>query len=287
MPTNETQASTTLLARVGAVSRERETFIRVTLTGDEVSRVRAGCVGGHLKLLVPKADTTESGGLDALRENWRRTCFARTYTLAGHRPEDREIDIEFAVHPGKAGPGGSWARNARVGDRALITIPKGKKLRRTDAGFYLFVCDACSLPAVCAAVVDLPRSAAGLLLVQCDDASDCERFQGSHPGIDVRHLPRDLSVPPSVNAATHLGILRDMRIPAEDTECFVVGESRIVREVKHYVRDVLLLDTDGMYFSAYWKHDHDQDQHKQAKKAEREQEAALVEFPRGKASAGV
>lgn len=284
MPTTDTPVPPALIARVAAVTRERGAYIRVTLRGDELAHVPEGCVGGHLKLLIPKE---EADGLEDCRDDWRRSCFARTYTLAGHRPGANEIDIEFAVHPGKSGPGGSWARNVRVGDRALITVPKGKKLRRTAAGFTLFVCDSCSLPAARAAISDLQADARGLLLAQCDEASECARAVESHPRIGVRLLPCDLSVPPSVNAASHLGVLGSIDIPTEDTECFVVGESRIVREIKRYVRDVLLVDTDGMYFSAYWKHEHDQDQHKLAKKAEQELEAAVIEAPNKVSGAAV
>lgn len=247
----------------------------MTLQGDELSCVVDGCIGGHLKLLVPNGDRGSSVDLEHCRENWRDSCSARTYTLAGHRPESLEIDIEFAIHPCDAGPGGAWAQNARVGDQALITNPKKKKLRRSDAGFYVFVCDSCSMPAVHAALRDIPTSSKGVVLMHCDDVSDCTRVVESHPEFSAHYLKRDLSIPPSVIAATHLGVLRSLDIPTEDTECFVVGESRTVREVKGYILDVLMIDTDGMYFSAYWKHAHDQDQHKQAKKAERDQGAAL------------
>lgn len=70
-------------------------------------------------------------------------------------------------------------------------------------------------------------------------------------------------MPPSMIAATHIGILRSLDIQTEDTECFVVGESYTVGEIKGYFRDVLKIDTDGMYFSAYWKHEH-----KKSKKAD-------------------
>lgn len=251
----------------------------MTLHGEELKHVAPGCVGGHLKLLVPDGEGDTSSTLERCREYWRDSCSARTYTLAGHRPDSLEIDIEFAIHPCEAGPGGSWAQDARVGDQALITNPKKKKLRRTDAGFYVFVCDSCSVPAVDAALRDIPSNSSGVVLMHCDHVSVCNRVVGSHPGITAHYLKRDLSMPPSVIAATHLTVLRSLDIPTVDTECFVVGESRVVREVKGYIRDVLMIDTDGMYFSAYWKHAHDQDQHKQAKKSERDQDAALIEVP--------
>ena len=274
----------TLLARVVSKSKLDSSFIRITLGGPEIDLITPGCEGGHLKLLFPKSGKRDEQSIEELRDQWRPNCFARTYTLFNHRPESQEIDIDIALHPGESGPGGEWVQSAAAGDPILMTIPKGKKLRRTDAAFYVFTCDSCSLPAVRAAVRDLPDSAKGIVIIHSDDAQDQQSIANSHTGMGVHHIQRDLTLPPPVIAATHLNLLRTLTIPTTDTECFVVGESRVVRELKNYLRDDLLIDTDGMYFSAYWKHNHDQDQHKQSKKAEQQQDAPMIEVPKPRQS---
>src|SRR5699024_1070268 len=55
----------------------------------------------------------------------------RTYTVRASRPEDQEVDVDFAIHP-SAGPATTWAATARPGDCVVIIGPN--RLHTGDTG---------------------------------------------------------------------------------------------------------------------------------------------------------
>jgi NADPH-dependent ferric siderophore reductase len=278
MPDQDRKKTAPIIATVVHVESIGTSFRRITLRSDSFRSISESCVGGHLKLLFRKSGSLDYAELARADSDWRSQCVARTYTMRSVRAEQREIDIEFALHPLTSGPGAAWARGAVTGDEILLTRPSERKLNRLNAQWYLIVCDSCSLPAACAAIHSLPSEARGVVIINSDDEHDASRVASMREGFKAHHIRRDLSLPPSVVAARHIGGLRSLDIPYGDVECFVVGESRVVKEVKRYVHHGLQIDTDGMYFSAYWKQDHTQDEHKQAKRAERDRPEPSSEF---------
>lgn len=268
-----------LIATLIANTQPNPSLRRLTLGASELRQLNVEHCGGHLKLLFPKDPAHDDNALRRAQADWRASCLARTYTLLGHRPEAGEIDIEIALHPGAPGPGGRWARAAAAGDRVLMTQPSGPKLTNRSAGQYLFVCDCCSLPATKAALRTLPPTAAIHALLCTDDPADADQLRASFPGLQTRHIRRDLDSPPSVMAALHIGALRSLEIDPAALECFVAGESHVVRRIKQHLQADMGVDTSDMYLSAYWKHNHDQDQHKLSKRTERDAEPPLVQVP--------
>ena len=78
----------------------------------------------------------------------------RTYTIAAHRPDDGEVDIDFAVH-GDSGPLSRFAVDARPGARLLLVAPgpgaepdAGVAWRPASARRLLCVGDETALPAI-------------------------------------------------------------------------------------------------------------------------------------------
>lgn len=59
----------------------------------------------------------------------------RTYSIRAVRPEQAEVDIEFAIHDHQ-GPAVDFARQAKAGDKIGISNPGGPKPMLPQADFY-------------------------------------------------------------------------------------------------------------------------------------------------------
>ncbi len=264
------EKKTPLIAQVLKKQRIRSGFLRVTIGGTELDEIEGDRRGGHLKLLFPKSRTAQLEDLFTIRENWRSSCVARTYTMLNHRPQQQEIDIDFALHDGRLGPGGLWARTVQRGEWVMFTPPSEKKLKNFAAKNYLMVADRCSYPALVASIRDIPESARVNVLLHSHDPSDSIELARMHEDIKVHQIAPEGNRSHGALIDQHIDHLRSIPIDSQSTECYLTGESSVVREIKRYLTHEAGCDLQGMYTSAYWKLQHDQDQHKVAKKRERE-----------------
>ncbi len=271
------EKKTPLIAQVLEKQRIRSGFLRVTIGGAELNQIEGDRRGGHLKLLFPRSRTTELEDLFAIREDWRSSCVARTYTLLNHRVEEQQIDIDFALHEGRLGPGGLWARTVQRGEWIMLTPPSEKKLKNFAASNYLMVADRCSYPALVAAIRDIPVAARVNVLLHTHDSSDTDELAEMHDQIQVHQINPVGNSSHGALIDQHLDQLRSIPIDPQSTECYLTGESSVIREIKRYLTHDVGCDLQGMYTSAYWKLQHDQDQHKVAKKREREAADAQIE----------
>ncbi|MEW7847555.1 siderophore-interacting protein [Massilia aurea] len=93
----------------------------------------------------------------------------RDYTPRRFDRDARELDIEFALH----GHGGAaeWARNATVGQSAIIGGPRGSMILPLQMDWHLLIGDDSALPAVTRRLEELPAAARvqAVLLVDTPD----------------------------------------------------------------------------------------------------------------------
>jgi NADPH-dependent ferric siderophore reductase len=120
------------LAQVARVVRLSPHFVRVTFTGDDLEHFGTAGLDQRIKVILPHADGSfadvgQTDGAGDWYDRWRalpddqRNVF-RTYTVRRIAPEDRELDIDFVVHPG-AGPAGAWAQDAVAGQELIVVGP--------------------------------------------------------------------------------------------------------------------------------------------------------------------
>ena len=89
---------------------------------------------------MPLAGQTQPD-LPTLTENGPRWAadavrpIVRTYSIRAVRPEQAEVDIEFAIHDHR-GPAVDFARRAKAGDKIGISNPGGPKPMLPAADFY-------------------------------------------------------------------------------------------------------------------------------------------------------
>ncbi|MDA2812658.1 siderophore-interacting protein [Nocardiopsis sp. RSe5-2] len=180
--------------RVCAVRRLSPGFVRLTLTGPRLGLFGPYGLDQRIKILVPEGpvpdvlDATADG--DGLlteaewRSRWRslpvgERPLLRSYTVAGVRPDDREVDIDFYLHSAP-GPASALAASALGGERVLLSGPDvrrgrpdhGIQWRPGPAKRVLIAGDEAAFPAIRAVLASLGPSVRADVVVEAADPAD-------------------------------------------------------------------------------------------------------------------
>ncbi|MDR5701824.1 siderophore-interacting protein [Agromyces aerolatus] len=188
---------------VARVVRMSPHFTRVTFAGDELAEFGTAGLDQRVKVVLPIAGRGFIDFPDG--EDWyqawrelpaeRRNTF-RTYTVRAVRPDDREVDIDFALH-GDLGPASAWAMSAAPGDEIVLIGPDelspgralGIDFRPGTVDTVLLAGDETAAPAICAILEQLPAEATGVAMIEVPTADD--RLAVRAPaGVEVRWLAR-------------------------------------------------------------------------------------------------
>lgn len=127
---------------VARINRVSPGFASITFQGEALADFTSLSFDDHVKFMFN----------DASGEQVRRD-----YTPRRFDRDAREIDIEFALH----GHGGAaeWARNATIGQRAVIGGPRGSMILPLAMDWHLLIGDDSALPAVTRRLEELPPGA--------------------------------------------------------------------------------------------------------------------------------
>ncbi len=145
---------------------------RVTLAGETLRDFVSTGPDEHCKLVLPRrGDRLPSFDRDGnVFEQWRAMPGATrphllTYTIRALRPQDGEVDIDFAIHtPG--GPAMHWLEQAGPGSPLAIFGTRGEFDPPVDADSFLLLADPAGLPALAAILEALPREATVLAVAE-------------------------------------------------------------------------------------------------------------------------
>ncbi|PPF99119.1 MULTISPECIES: siderophore-interacting protein [unclassified Rathayibacter] len=291
------------LATVAAATRIAPHFIRVTLTGTGLDHV--GCTGPdqRIKLVVPTAasdapaflaSVSDPDGPDGLDPDWYGRWRQlpdelrnplRTYTIRAVRPEDAEVDIDFAAH-GDTGPAAAWVESARAGDQIVIIAPDtrsdlpggGVEFHPGAATSLLLAGDETAVPAIAAILESLDDDATGAAFLEVPTAHD--RLPLHHPaGVHITWIVRADAAAPgaalgdAVRAwatrfltAHHRGVdVSDIdvdhemlwEVPDESTDpglyAWIAGEAGAVKLIRRCLVTELGLDRKRVAFMGYWR----------------------------------
>ncbi|MFJ4983457.1 siderophore-interacting protein [Streptomyces sp. NPDC088732] len=177
------------------------------------------------------------------------------YTVAGHRPEAAEMDIDFVVHRGPTGElegrAALWACAARPGD-GLAVLDQGVMFDPPqDASEVIVVADESGLPAVTGILRSLPRDTAGRLIQEVPTEAD-RRELDAPAAMTVTWVVRD-----GAGAVPGRAALDELhRHTTVDTRAyaFVVGESGLSTKGRRHLHRAGL-PKDRIMFSGFWKHE--------------------------------
>lgn len=225
------------------------TMIRLTLGGPGAEGFESAVFDEHVKLIFPDPGTGElrlpvPDGDDL---DWPRPFpTSREYTVRAHRPELREIDVDFVVHD--HGLASDWAATAEPGDLAHVAGPPGGYRVSDDYDFYVLAADETALPAVARWLEESPRDRRGAVVLEVPgpgselplDAPDGVRVTWLHTGGAANELLAQTT--------------RAVPIPAgASVFVWLAGEAGAIKPLRRWVRDELGLTKDHSSITGYWK----------------------------------
>lgn len=172
----------------------------------------------------------------------------RTYTALFPDVGEHTLAIDFVLH-GDEGVAGPWAGRAEPGDTLLANGPGGGYRPDPTADWHLLVGDESALPAITAALADLPEDAVVRLIVLVDSADHQTSLTLPADG-EVIWLHRGAGDESELLATA----VRGLGWPEGRVHAFVHGEAQ---SVMHAVRPYLLkergLSRDQVSISGYWR----------------------------------
>ena len=257
----------------------------------------------RIKLVFPHEDgpvPSFTGADDTWYTTWlerpvEERGHMRTYTIRDvvGSGADTRLVVDIVLHEddghGAAGPGTTWAAQAKVGDRLVAMTPRkgyeygGIEWAPGEAARLLLVGDETALPAIAGILRDLPGDAVGTAVVEVPVSDDVQDL-AAPAGVDVVWLPRDGAPLGSLVHAAALERLGagpvDVEVsddevdpdlwetPAysssgedvaadtahtDDVYVWIAGESKVVTGLRRVLVKDLGLDRRQVAFMGYWR----------------------------------
>lgn len=170
----------------------------------------------------------------------------RTYTALFPDVEAGTLAIDFVIH-GDEGVAGPWAAAAVAGDTLLVNGPGGGYAPDPSADWHLLIGDESAVPAITAALSELPRDAVVRAFVLVDSPDH-------EPPLP---LPKDGTVTFLHRSAGAGGVEAAVRsldwLPGR-VQVFAHGEAaEIMHGIRPYLFTELGLPRDQVSISGYWR----------------------------------
>ncbi len=209
---------------VSRIERLGDGFVAITFTGAALADFTSLSFDDHVKFMFPDAEGEQ---------------VRRDYTPRRFSREALALTIEFALHgDGKAS---DWARNAVVGQRALVGGPRGSMIVPLELDWHVLAGDATALPAIARRLEELPRGSRAIVFVHAAPA-DRRVFAGD-ADVDLRWF----DTPEALVAA-----LEALALPPGRGFAWGGGEASMMARVRQ-VLNGKGVPREATRVSAYWK----------------------------------
>ena len=209
---------------VSRIERLGDGFAAITFTGEALADFTSLSFDDHVKFMFPDAEGEQ---------------VRRDYTPRRFSREALALTIEFALHgDGKAS---DWARNAVVGQRALVGGPRGSMIVPLELDWHVLAGDATALPAIARRLEELPRGSRAIVFVHAAPA-DRRVFAGD-ADVDLRWF----DTPEALVAA-----LEALALPPGRGFAWGGGEASMMARVRQ-VLNGKGVPREATRVSAYWK----------------------------------
>lgn len=224
---------------------------RITFHAADLRYYPANAAAAHIKVFLPRAGQAQPD-LPKLTENgpvWAADAvrpIVRTYSIRAIRPQQGEIDIEFALHD-HSGPAVNFARQAKPGDKIGISNPGGPKPMLPAAEFYCLAGDPSSLPAIAALLENLPADSEGQVFIRVDTPADVIDLQ-KPAGIELSWI-----IGGTEKTTDLITQFCAQPQPPSGTHFWLAGEDRLVVELRRYLRREQQCDRNQLYAVPYWR----------------------------------
>ncbi|MFI6830955.1 siderophore-interacting protein [Kribbella sp. NPDC050241] len=249
-------------------------MIRVVFSSEDFAD--NGFTDHYVKLLFsrPGVEYPEPLDMGVVRETYPREQWPtmRTYTVRSWDEDAKELAIDFVYH-GDEGIAGPWAAAAKPGDVLWFNGPGGAYAPDEAADWHLLVGDESALPAIGAAVEQLPPGARATVLVEVGDETEEQKLSGSGE-VDVTWFHRAGS---SAGRGDGLvAAVEALDFPAGDVQVFVHGEAGLVFRIRKNLFQERGLPRERVSLSGYWRLGKNEDgwQAEKAETARKEREGS-------------
>ncbi|WP_062465342.1 siderophore-interacting protein [Demequina soli] len=175
---------------------------------------------------------------------------ARHYTVSGHTPDGFEMEV--FLHGD--GPGATWARTARPGDRTEVSDSKGYYEVPDGAGVRVLVGDATALPAIARVLAEATADEVFHVVVELSDMADARDLPTAATAtIDWRLAGNGMRASVLKDALAELadGLLA----PAAASYVWVACEAKESRAIRQMLRRELGLPLTHFRIVGYWHFD--------------------------------
>lgn len=237
---------------VTAVSQLTRNMRRITLHGEDLVRFPDNAEGAYFKLVFDSGDADRP--------------IMRTYTVAHHRPDQLEIDVDFMLHAGPDGVADGiaapWSVNAKPGDRMSIFGPGPATFVNTDADWFLLAADMTALPALTANLALLPEKARGYVVIEILADEDKQNLAVPE-GMDIVWV-----VNPHAGSEESPLFQAIRKLTWLEGQVAVWGacEFKTMKKIRQYLRVDREVEKSRLYVSSYWKQGLKEEEHKIVKK---------------------
>ncbi|MFC9999085.1 siderophore-interacting protein [Nocardia sp. NPDC127526] len=236
-------------------------LVRITFRGEDLAGFHSYVPDEHVRLVFPGEDgVLRLPRKDGLSLEWGNPRpVSREYTVRRFSAEDRELDIDFAIHPG--GLASEWALAAVPGTPMHIAGPPGGVVVPKTYDKYLLIGDITALPAIARWLEWLPRESSGWAFIEVT-GPDEEIAIDAPPGFTVHWVHRGDAEPGTGDALEKAA--RTVEIPAgERVYAWLAGESGVLKPMRRWVRTELGIGPKDCLIAGYWKRgvaDYDRDE---------------------------
>jgi NADPH-dependent ferric siderophore reductase len=192
-------------------------------------------------LVLPANDGTENirAAVGAIPESERPDL--RWYTLRDHRPDAREIDVDFVVH-GDEGPGTRFAGRARVGSALGIRECTALYAPLPATRSRVIIGDESAIPAI-ARILEATETPDTHVFIEISDAAEKQDLAGDITWVERRGELPGVRLQQAVRAAV---------LPEVIDYAWVCGERLAVQEIRRHLVD-RGVSKDRITFSGYWR----------------------------------
>ncbi|MCW5643740.1 MAG: siderophore-interacting protein [Rhodoferax sp.] len=211
---------------VRRITRPSPNFVAITFADPSLAGFVSSSFDDHVKFIF-----TDTQGQPVRRD----------YTPLHHDAAQGELTIEFALHD--SGAATRWARQAQVGDRAVIAGPRGSMVIPADYPWHLLAGDTTALPAIVRRLRELPADVSARVLLLAEDAAD-HRPLHSAARLDVSWVR---------SPEAFLAAADALQLPEGEGFAWAAGEASLMKRLRQLLVDGKQHPRTAMRVSAYWK----------------------------------
>lgn len=228
-------------------------MVRVTLHGDNLDGFVSLAPDDHVKLFFPAPDQERPvlprpGPQGLVYPNGAPRPAGRDYTPRRYRPEQQELDIDFALHG--EGPGAAWAEAAIPGRYVGVAGPRGSLILPPGFDWYLLAADESGLPATARMLEELPAGTRAFVFVEVAGRDD-ELPLPAQATTQVTWLHRGNA---GAGTTAHLlDAVRSLALPDGFGYAWAAAEAEVTRALRSHLRDERHLSNAQVKARGYWK----------------------------------